>query len=111
MTKKKQSKPKPKKSPKVEAAPAVKNKKPEVEKTPETPKAEKVKGPSKKQMVLEMLEKGATVKQIMEATGWLRHTVFGTLANLKKKLNLNVSVTQEGKGDRVYKIIKAAAEE
>jgi hypothetical protein len=49
---------------------------------------------------------GATVAEIMDATGWLSKTVRGAIAGaLKKKLGLNVSSEKvEGRG-RVYKII------
>jgi len=66
--------------------------------------AQKEKAASKKQIVLDMLKDGVTIKQIMDVTGWQKHTVFGTLANMKKKLNLNLTNTKESEGDRVYKI-------
>ncbi len=63
--------------------------------------------PSKQAMLIEMLEApdGATIAQIVEATGWLPHTVRGAISSaLKKKLGLNVlSEKVEGRG-RVYKI-------
>jgi Protein of unknown function (DUF3489) len=57
---------------------------------------------TKKQIVIELLEAGVTITQLMDATGWQKHTVFGTIANLKKKLNLNISCE-----DKIYRIIKA----
>ena len=63
--------------------------------------------PSKQAMLIEMLEApdGATIAQIVEATGWLPHTVRGAISSaLKKKLGLNVlSEKVEGRG-RVYKL-------
>jgi hypothetical protein len=48
---------------------------------------------------------GASIAEIMEATGWLAHTVRGAIAGaLKKKLGLEVSSEKvEGRG-RTYKI-------
>ncbi|WP_458094220.1 DUF3489 domain-containing protein [Roseomonas sp. WA12] len=42
---------------------------------------------TKQQAVLTLLrrEKGATIAQVMDATGWAQHTVRGFLAGLKKK--------------------------
>lgn len=63
---------------------------------------------SKQAMVLAMLRRpeGATVAQIIEATGWQAHTVRGTLAGvLKKKLGLNVVSEKSATFDRVYRIV------
>jgi hypothetical protein len=57
---------------------------------------------SKKQIVLKMLNEGVTIKQIMEATGWQKHTVHGTIANLKKKENLVITSEKIG-NDKIYK--------
>ena len=48
---------------------------------------------------------GATIAQIVEATGWQPHTVRGALAGaLKKRLGLDVASEKvEGRG-RVYRI-------
>ncbi|TPQ51020.1 hypothetical protein C2U72_10470 [Prosthecomicrobium hirschii] len=48
---------------------------------------------------------GATIAEIIEATGWQSHTVRGALAGaLKKKLGLDVvSAKEDGRG-RVYRI-------
>jgi len=62
---------------------------------------------SKQALLIEMLEapEGATIQQIVGATGWQPHTVRGAIAGaLKKKLGLNVvSEKVEGRG-RVYRI-------
>ena len=49
---------------------------------------------------------GATIAQIVEATGWQPHTVRGALAGaLKKRLGLTLlSEKVEGRG-RVYRIV------
>ncbi len=69
-------------------------------------KIERSKG-GKQAMLIEMLKRseGATIQQVVDATGWLPHTVRGAIAGaLKKKLSLNVvSEKVEGVG-RVYKI-------
>ena len=62
---------------------------------------------SKQAKVIEMLNRpdGTTVQQVMEATGWLAHTVRGTFAGaLKKKLGLNIVSEKSGGGDRTYRV-------
>ncbi len=70
------------------------------------PKHERSKG-GKQAMLIEMLKRpeGATIQQVVDATGWLPHTVRGAIAGaLKKKLGLNVvSKKIDGLG-RVYRI-------
>jgi len=70
------------------------------------PAIERSKG-GKQAMLIEMLKRpeGATIQQVVDATGWLPHTVRGTIAGaIKKKLGLNVvSEKVEGFG-RVYRI-------
>lgn len=62
---------------------------------------------SKQALLIEMLEapEGATIQQVVHATGWQPHTVRGAIAGaLKKKLGLNV-VSEKVKGrGRVYRI-------
>ena len=57
--------------------------------------------------MIEMLRRpeGATVDQIMDATGWQRHSVRGAFAGaIKKKLGLAVTSEKvEGRG-RVYRV-------
>lgn len=62
---------------------------------------------SKQQMIIDMLKRpeGATLKQMMEATGWQRHSLHGAMAGgLKKKLGLKITSTKESGGETVYKI-------
>ncbi len=48
---------------------------------------------------------GATIDQIVKATGWQRHTVRGAIAGaLKKKLGLSVTSEKAEDGPRVYRI-------
>ncbi len=69
---------------------------------------------SKQALVIEMLKRpeGATIAQIMQATGWQQHTVRGTLAgSLKKRLGLTITSTKEVGGQRVYRIESGASNE
>ena len=62
---------------------------------------------SKQALVIGLLQRpeGATIAQIMEATGWQQHTVRGTLAGtLKKRLGLTINSSKEAGGQRVYRI-------
>lgn len=62
---------------------------------------------SKQALVIGLLQRpeGATIAQITEATGWLQHTVRGTLAGtLKKRLGLTITSSKETGGQRVYRI-------
>ena len=54
---------------------------------------------------------GATIPDLMDATGWQAHSVRGAISgNLKKKLNLEVvSEVLDGRG-RVYRIARAVLE-
>ena len=48
---------------------------------------------------------GATIAQIVEATGWQPHTVRGALAGaLKKRLGLDVASEKVEGSERVYRI-------
>ena len=71
------------------------------------PKARTPRAGTKQAKLIEMLrtEGGATIEEIMVATGWQSHTVRGAIAGaLKKKLGLEVSSEKvEGRG-RVYRL-------
>ena len=61
--------------------------------------------------MIEMLRRpeGATIDQIVEATGWQRHTIRGAISGaLKKKLGLNVTSEKAEGGERAYHITDAA---
>lgn len=63
---------------------------------------------SKQATVVAMLRRsdGATIAQIMEATGWQAHTVRGTFAGvIKKRLGHDLVSTKTQAGERVYHII------
>lgn len=67
---------------------------------------------TKQAQLIAMLRRkqGATIAQIVAATGWLPHTVRGAFAGaLKKKLGLTVtSEKPEGAKDRVYRLTQEA---
>ena len=68
------------------------------------------KRPSKQDKVIAMLRRpeGATVDEVVSATGWQRHTVRGVFSGtLKKKLGLTVAWAKEERG-RVYRIAEPA---
>jgi len=71
------------------------------------PKARTPRAGTKQAMLIEMLraEGGATIAEIVAATGWLPHTARGAIAGaLKKKLGLAVTSEKvDGRG-RVYKL-------
>jgi hypothetical protein len=74
------------------------------------PKPRIVRAGTKQAMLIQMLraETGATIDEIVAATGWQPHTVRGAIAGaLKKKLRLEVTSEKfEGRG-RVYRITRA----
>ncbi len=67
-----------------------------------------VRADSKQASLITLLRspKGATIKQMMQATGWQPHSVRGVISGvLKKRLGLKVeSVKPEGAEARVYRI-------
>jgi hypothetical protein len=77
---------------------------------PARPKKEaKTQAGSKKAKVLTLLgrKEGATLAQLMKATGWQAHSVRGFLSGaLGKKMRLKVESTKSDAGDRVYRLGK-----
>jgi DNA-binding NarL/FixJ family response regulator len=59
---------------------------------------------TKKAVLLEMLGQGATINEIADATGWQKHTIRGTMSNLKKQIGIEIITTKTDGEDRVYKI-------
>lgn len=62
---------------------------------------------SKQAEVIRMLQRpeGATIQQVVLATGWQAHTVRGTFAGaFKKKLGLTLTSDKAQGGERVYRI-------
>ena len=69
--------------------------------------ARKTRDGTKQAQLIAMLRRpeGATITQIVEATGWLPHTVRGFFAGaLKKKLGLTVTSEKVEGGERVYRL-------
>jgi predicted transcriptional regulator len=50
--------------------------------------------------------KGATLTEIMEATGWQRHTVRGFVSILGSKGGEKIDSSKNAAGERTYKIAK-----
>lgn len=63
---------------------------------------------SKADLVLGLLQRpeGATIDQLVAATGWLPHTTRAALTGLKKKGHVITSEKLEGQG-RVYRVAAA----
>jgi hypothetical protein len=63
---------------------------------------------SKKAEVLGLLgrKQGASLAEIMEATGWQPHTVRGFISIVSKKEGIAIESSKNEAGDRVYRITK-----
>ena len=82
-----------------------------IEALPEPEPPSDGKPPSKQDAVIAMLRRpeGATVDEVVGATGWQRHTVRGVFSGtLKKKLGLTLASAKEERG-RVYRIAEPAS--
>lgn len=87
--------------------------------TPDAPadtparKARTVKQPDSKQALLvQMLKRkrGATLDELVEATGWQAHSVRGAISGtLRKKRGLAVTLEALGGRGKVYRIVAAEA--
>ena len=67
----------------------------------------KIREGTKQALVIEMLRRpeGASIAEIVEATGWLQHTARGVLAgSLKKKLGLTIESEKVEFRGRIYKV-------
>ena len=74
---------------------------------PDTRKERKSREGTKQQQMIDLMRrpKGATLVEIVEATGWQKHTIRGAMAGaLKKKLGLNISSEKDETRGRVYRI-------
>lgn len=82
----------------------------EAEQTPDdtdTAKPIAIRAGTKQAQIIAMLQRpeGATVAEMVEATGWQAHTVRGSISGaLKKKLGILVTAAEEGGRGRVYRI-------
>ena len=82
-----------------------------IEMLPDPERQSDAKRPSKQDAVIAMLRRpeGATVDDVVSATGWQRHTVRGVFSGtLKKKLGLTLASAKEERG-RVYRIAEPAS--
>jgi DNA-binding MarR family transcriptional regulator len=71
------------------------------------PKDRKTRDGTKQAMIIELLKRpgGATLAEIVEATGWQAHTVRGAMAGaLKKKMGLTVTSEKDEVRGRVYRV-------
>jgi hypothetical protein len=71
------------------------------------PRERKTREGTKQALVIEMLRRpdGASIAEIVEATGWLQHTARGVLAgSLKKKLGLAIESEKDDTRGRIYKV-------
>jgi hypothetical protein len=76
------------------------------------PKAEGARPGSKTAAVLALLERkgGATLAEVMQATGWQAHSVRGFISGtLGKKMGLTVTSTKCEDGARVYSVARGEA--
>ena len=75
---------------------------------PSTPKERKSREGTKQSKIIDLLRspKGATLAELVEATGWQQHTIRGAMAGaLKKKLGLAITSEKDESRGRVYKIV------
>ena len=74
---------------------------------PAAPKERKPREGTKQQQMIDLLRRpqGATLAEIVEATGWQQHTIRGAMAGaLKKKLGLTITSEKDEARGRIYKI-------
>lgn len=85
----------------------------ELEATPEpepempTKKPRKLRSGTKQATIIEMLqrEEGASLQQLMEATGWQMHTTRAVLSRtIQKDLGIPLTSEKTSGGDRIYRI-------
>jgi hypothetical protein len=72
---------------------------------PSTPSAKQPRAGSKLAAIVALLERdgGATLDELCEATGWLKHTLRGTFAGtLKKRFNYTITSTKKDGEPRRY---------
>jgi len=74
----------------------------------EAPKERKTREGTKQALLIAMLKRptGATIDEIVTATGWQSHTARGAMAGaLKKKLGLTITSEKDEARGRVYRIV------
>ena len=50
--------------------------------------------------------KGVTLAEIMETTGWLKHTIRGFVSLLGSKGGLKIESAKNAAGERTYRVAK-----
>jgi Protein of unknown function (DUF3489) len=98
----------PEAAPKRKRKPAKKTKaakKPSRAKKPGSPKSDRT---NQKAEVIALMKraKGATLAEIVAATGWQRHTVRGFVSILGSKGGEKIESSKSADGERTYKIAK-----
>ncbi len=81
--------------------------KPKVAHLGKAAKQKRVREGSKTETIFDLLKRsgGATLKEIMKATGWQAHSVRGFISSaLRKKMGLKVESAKGDDGDRTYSI-------
>ena len=66
----------------------------------------KIQGASKQSTLIKLLERpgGASIDEMIKATGWQRHSIRGMMSGiLKKRLGLSIASEKEERG-RIYRI-------
>ena len=80
---------------------------PEASRSPVTPKPIAIRAGTKQAEIIALIQRpeGATIAEIVEATGWLTHSARGLISGgLKKKLNLPITSEKVTGRGTVYKI-------
>lgn len=97
-------KPKAERKPRKSAKKAKSAKPPKKEKRVAAPKS--AKGDSKKSQVIEMISKkgGATLGELIQATGWQKHSLRGAISTLASKGGHKIESFKTDAGERAYRI-------
>jgi len=63
---------------------------------------------SKSAKILDLIRRatGATLADLMKATGWQPHSIRGFLSTASKRYHLKIESSKNGAGPRVYRIVK-----
>jgi hypothetical protein len=96
-------------TPPPQAAPAAPGKTKRTKEAMASDAAKPAREGSKKAIVLELLRRpeGATLQEIMSATGWMAHSVRGFISgSLIKKMGIHVESFKNPEGLRAYRIAK-----
>ncbi len=80
---------------------------PETPADPATPKPISIRTGTKQATIIALLQRpeGASINEIVEATGWAQHSARGMISGgLKKKLGFDVATTSDEQRGRIYHI-------